>query len=86
MDQAWLLRLVALTLSLGGVLAHSLIWLIARRYGSVTLHLDWWPLFERWIEPFLLLAWLAIIGWAIWREISLAWAAGDRPDRRGVDG
>ncbi|MCI0438524.1 MAG: hypothetical protein L0177_05275 [Chloroflexi bacterium] len=71
----WLLKLGALALGIAGWVTYLLIWLGVRLFGEVTLTFgEWGPSWlmwiEHWVEPLVLVAWLAFLGWAFWHEFT----------------
>ena len=69
-----ILRLIALILGFGGVSTYLLLWIAVRVFGSVTLSFgiwgpEWINWVETWVEPAILVSWLAIIGWAVHYEL-----------------
>ena len=71
------LRFTALLLGFGGVATYLLLWLAVRAFGSVTLSFgiwgpEWVNWMENWVEPAILVSWLAIIGWAVRHELRQA--------------
>jgi hypothetical protein len=82
---SWWISLSALALGFSGWLVYLFFWFSIRVSGALTLEFGTWgppwlKWFELWIEPFILLGWLAFFGWAIWRE---AKAYGRRVERAG---
>ena len=78
-----ILRLVALTAVILGQSGYFLIWLAIRVWGDLTLTFgNWGPSwllwFERWVEPFVLLGGMALVGYVLWREMSSADAVRER--------
>ena len=73
------IKIIALALGVAGWVTYSMIWLGVRIFGSVTLTFGkwgpgWLEWLELWIEPVILLGWLAFLVWVLWREIN---SAGD---------
>ena len=71
------LRFTALILGFAGVATYLLLWLAVRAFGSVTLSFgvwgpEWVNWMENWVEPAILVSWLAIIGWAVRYELRQA--------------
>lgn len=72
-SELWLLKLGALALGIAGWATYLLLWLGIRIFGQVTLDFgewgqSWLAWFEHWVEPLVLLAWLAFLAWAFWHE------------------
>lgn len=78
------LRFMALALGLAGWLVYLGIWIGVRAWGEVVLTFgvwgpNWVEWFELWVEPAIILSWVALLVWALQREFS-----GQSPDAAAV--
>lgn len=70
-------KIIALALGVAGWITYAMIWLGVRMFGSVTLTFGkwgpgWLKWIELWVEPLIIISWLAFLVWVLWREISRA--------------
>ena len=68
------MRLIALALGLAGWITYLILWIGVRIFGFVTLTFgNWGPSwvgwFELWIEPAILVGWIALLTWVMLAEI-----------------
>lgn len=71
---AGFLRFMALALGLAGWLVYLGIWIGVRAWGEVVLTFGVWgpkwvEWFELWLEPAIILSWVALLVWALHREL-----------------
>ncbi len=71
----WILKIMALALGIAGWVTYFMLWFGVRIHGSLDLSFgvwgpSWVKWFETWIEPLVLLAIVAVITWALFRQLT----------------
>lgn len=69
------LRFMALALGLAGWLVYLGIWIAVRAWGELVLTFGIWgprwvEFFELWVEPAIIVSWVALIVWALHHELA----------------
>jgi len=70
----WVFKLLALSLGIAGWATYFILWFGVRVYGSLHMSFgvwgpSWITWFEKWIEPTILIAFIAILAWAFIHEL-----------------
>ncbi len=69
------LRFMALVLGLAGWLVYLGIWIAVRTWGELVLTFgiwgpQWVEWFELWLEPAIIVSWVALLVWALHHELN----------------